>query len=219
MRKGIIPIMKTLARICQCLALILVLADPTWAAKPLGWVEGAVYKEVITKYANKENMPTSLIRAVIKTESNFNPKAVSPKGAQGLMQLMPETCQDFGVRDPFDVEQNVRAGAAYLRILMDKFNNLTLALAAYNSGPENVEQHGGVPPFEETKLYIQWVFQYYNSYRLEIDRHARPLTPAWTIKWTPAPALGSAGQGTGQRKRGVVQVPIKNLRVDLRSGS
>jgi soluble lytic murein transglycosylase-like protein len=107
--------------------------------------------------AAKYGLPPSLVRSVMKAESGFQPRAVSPKGAVGLMQLMPATAQSLGA-NPFDPAQNVDAGTRYLRSLLEKYNGLLRhALAAYNAGPEAVEKHGGVPPFAETLDYIRRV--------------------------------------------------------------
>ena len=107
--------------------------------------------------AAKYGLPPSLVRSVMKAESGFQPRAVSPKGAVGLMQLMPGTAQTLGV-NPFDPAQNVDAGTRYLRALLEKYNGaLRHALAAYNAGPAAVEKHGGVPPFAETLDYIRRV--------------------------------------------------------------
>ncbi|MEQ1776728.1 MAG: transglycosylase SLT domain-containing protein [Burkholderiales bacterium] len=107
---------------------------------------------LIERISAAHGVAPALVRAVIQAESNYNPRAVSPKGAQGLMQLMPATAQRFGVTDAFDPEQNVQAGVRYLAELMTMFkNNLTLALAAYNAGENAVVQHGHkVPPYQET---------------------------------------------------------------------
>lgn len=106
----------------------------------------------------------NLVKAVIRAESAFQPAAVSPKGAQGLMQLMPGTARDMGVRDPFDPLQNLDGGVRYLKLLLDRFdNNYDLALAAYNAGPETVMKYGGVPPYDETQIYVQRVRDYYFS--------------------------------------------------------
>ena len=107
--------------------------------------------------AAKYGLPPSLVRGVMKAESGFQPRAVSPKGAIGLMQLMPGTAQELGV-NPYDPIQNVDAGTRYLRELLEKYHGLLRhALAAYNAGPEAVEKHGGVPPFAETLDYIRRV--------------------------------------------------------------
>ena len=98
----------------------------------------------------------ALIRAVIHAESAYQPDAVSPKGAQGLMQLMPDTQSEVAVSNPFDPAQNIRGGAAYLARLLDEFSDdLELAAAAYNAGPSAVYRHGGIPPFEETREYVR----------------------------------------------------------------
>lgn len=108
----------------------------------------------------------NLVKAVIRTESAFNHQAVSPKGAVGLMQLMPGTSRQLGVINPYDPGQNVDGGVRYLRELLVRFNNnLALALAAYNAGPEAVVKHGGVPPYSETVFYVQRVLSLYNNYR------------------------------------------------------
>jgi soluble lytic murein transglycosylase-like protein len=96
-----------------------------------------------------------LVLAVIEVESNYNPNALSPKNAQGLMQLIPETAERFGVIDVWDPKQNVRGGMAYLRWLLDRFNDdVKLALAGYNAGEASVLRHRGVPPFRETQAYV-----------------------------------------------------------------
>lgn len=115
--------------------------------------------------ASKHSVDPKLIKAVISIESGFNPVAISNKGAQGLMQLMPETAVYLGAQDPLDPRENIIAGSKYLRLLLDQFhNNLDLALAAYNAGPTRVRQYGGIPPFKETRNFVQKVKQAYNGY-------------------------------------------------------
>jgi soluble lytic murein transglycosylase len=111
-------------------------------------------------------MDHNLVKAVIRAESAFDMQAVSPKGAVGLMQLMPGTSRDLGVMNPYDPYQNLDGGVRYLRMMMDRFNNnVAFALAAYNAGPEAVQRHGGIPPYEETQTYVRKVLEFYSRYR------------------------------------------------------
>ncbi|HXH05571.1 MAG TPA: lytic transglycosylase domain-containing protein [Vicinamibacterales bacterium] len=125
------------------------------STRPAAPQAAARYEAVIRDHADRHGVRPELVRAVIQTESAFDPRAVSPKGAMGLMQLMPTTARLFGVLDPFNPFENIRAGVAYLRQLLDRYNgNEELALAAYNAGPEAVDRHGGVPPYRETRDYV-----------------------------------------------------------------
>jgi soluble lytic murein transglycosylase-like protein len=118
--------------------------------------QGRQYDELISEHSKKNGVRVDLVRAVVQVESAFNPYARSPKGALGLMQLMPSTLRQYGVRNPFDPQDNVRAGVAYLRELLDRYqNNEQLALAAYNAGPGAVDKYGqSVPPYRETRQYV-----------------------------------------------------------------
>jgi hypothetical protein len=114
----------------------------------------ALIEEVAIRYA----VPARLVESVIRTESNFNPRAVSPRGARGLMQIMPATAALLGVRDAFDARENVDGGVRYLRGLIDQYaGDLRRALAAYNAGPEAVARHRGIPPYAETQMYVRRV--------------------------------------------------------------
>ncbi len=115
------------------------------------------------KYARTYGMDESLIQAVIEVESGYDSTAVSSKGAEGLMQIMPATQQDLGVTNSFDAEQNVCAGVRYLCQMYNRFGSVQLALAAYNAGPGNVEKHNGMPPYTETRQYVAKVLARYNS--------------------------------------------------------
>jgi len=122
------------------------------------------YHNIIHEKASLYDLDPSLIKAVIKTESNWNSRAVSRKGAMGLMQLMPATAIDMNVQNPYDPEENIEGGTKYLRYLLERFNgDLTLALAAYNAGPKTVEKFGYVPPITETKHYVSKVLSLYNG--------------------------------------------------------
>ncbi len=122
---------------------------------------GRLYDEVIVEHSRMHNIRPDLVRAVVQVESAFNPYAVSPKGAQGLMQLMPATSQALGVLNPFNPIENIRAGVRYLRQLLDRYNNdEVLALAAYNAGPVAVAKYGEkVPPYRETRNYVTKINQ------------------------------------------------------------
>jgi soluble lytic murein transglycosylase-like protein len=118
------------------------------------------FGDLIRAAAEETGIEEHLISSVIAVESNFNPRAVSRKNAQGLMQLMPATAAQFAARDVFDPQQNIAAGTRYLKELLDRYSNdLRLALAAYNAGPDRVARYGGVPPFAETRAYVERVLK------------------------------------------------------------
>ena len=117
--------------------------------------KSAPYDAAINEHARRQGVAADLVRAVIQVESAFNPHAVSNKGAMGLMQLMPATARELGVSNPFDPDQNIRGGVTYLKQLLNRYDQkVELALAAYNAGIGNVEKYGAVPPFKETRNYV-----------------------------------------------------------------
>jgi len=121
------------------------------------------YEPIIEKAANTYNLDKNLIKAVIAQESYGNAKATSPVGAKGLMQLMDGTARDLGVKNPYNPEENIMAGAKYLKQQLDTFKSKELALAAYNAGPGNVQKYDGIPPFKETQNYVRNVMRYFKS--------------------------------------------------------
>jgi len=126
------------------------------SSKPAVGRGATAYDDLIQQNAERHGVSADLVRAVIQAESGFNRYAVSPKGAMGLMQLMPATARDLGVHDPFHPADNIRGGVAYLAGLLSRFNqNVENALAAYNAGAARVDQYHGVPPFRETQAYVK----------------------------------------------------------------
>lgn len=126
------------------------------------------FNEIIDITSKKYNISSSIIKAVIKAESNFNPRVVSSAGAMGLMQLMPDTARALGVNDTFDPVENIEGGVKYLKDMLNKFGgNLELALAAYNAGPGNVVKYGGIPPFKETQNYVAKIMSYIKNRTFE----------------------------------------------------
>ncbi|MEA5113818.1 MAG: lytic transglycosylase domain-containing protein [Geobacteraceae bacterium] len=126
----------------------------------------AEFDPIIASLCSEYGVDRSLVKAVIHAESGYNPNAVSPKGAKGLMQLMPKTAQGLKVSNSFDPKDNIRGGIKYLRFLLDTFKgDVTLTLAAYNAGLSRVSQYGGVPPYEETRNYISRVLSYQKTYQ------------------------------------------------------
>ena len=131
-------------------------------------VNPAEYDQIIKTYADKYGVSQSLIKAVIQAESGYNPNAVSPKGASGLMQLMPNTARSLKVGNSFDPKDNVEGGVRYLRFLLDTFRgNVSLAVAAYNAGLGKVAKFGGIPPYAETRTYVNRVLSYMQSYQAD----------------------------------------------------
>ncbi len=123
------------------------------------------YEGIILQASRRFEVDASLVKAIIKAESYFDHKAVSHKGAQGLMQLMPQTSNEMAVENPFDPEENIFGGTRYLSLLLKRFNNdKRLAVAAYNAGPERVESCNGIPPIAETERFVKKVMNYYKDY-------------------------------------------------------
>lgn len=127
------------------------------------------YDQLIREISQRHNINPALVKAVIKAESDFDPNAISKKGASGLMQLMPKTLKDFNVYDPFHPRENINGGVQFLKQLLKRFNNdLALTLAAYNAGPGTVERYATIPPYQETQLYVKKVLNYFDRYRQEL---------------------------------------------------
>jgi hypothetical protein len=152
--------------------------------------------EVINAVSSRHHLDPDLINSVIHAESAFNPRAVSPKGAQGLMQLMPQTASRLGVSDAFDPGANVEGGTRYLRELLERYNfDLIKALAAYNAGPQRVEQYHGVPPYNETQAYVARIIRDFNRKKLaerkaaavKTASHKSPERSAPTVKQVALP--------------------------------
>lgn len=124
--------------------------------------------DLISKYSDKNGLDEDFVKAVINQESGFNPNATSHCGAMGLMQLMPSTAEGLGVKNAYDAEQNIEGGTKYLKGLLDRFNNdKSLALAAYNAGPNAVKKYGGIPPYAETQNYVKSVLSKYDRMKGE----------------------------------------------------
>ncbi|WDY55593.1 lytic transglycosylase domain-containing protein [Pseudomonas sp. PSKL.D1] len=127
-------------------------------------ITGRPYADVVAAAALAHNVPQALLHALIKAESGYNPKARSPAGAVGLMQLMPDTAREMGVQDRLDPQDNVQGGARYLKRMLKLFDNdITLAVAAYNAGPDAVMRRGAVPPYAETQRYVPSVLREYRK--------------------------------------------------------
>lgn len=164
-----LPIFTTQSVREQFVATTAVTSTPTFDAfKEQYFREHVPYGSIIYREARRHNLPPELVAAMVHTESDFRPGLVSHKSAQGLMQIVPSTARLLGINDPFDPQQNIAAGTKYLRYLLDRFDNETMALAAYNAGEGNVERFGGIPPFAETKAYVARVNRRTHRYRQRV---------------------------------------------------
>ena len=129
-----------------------------------------LYDKIILKTSKRHNIDPALVRAIIMTESSVNANAVSKKGANGLMQIMPKTARSLGVKNSAHPEQNIEAGTKYLKCLIDDYDgDIKIALAAYNAGPGAVNRYKGIPPYKETRSYIKKVLAYYDACKLKKD--------------------------------------------------
>ncbi len=161
-------------------------------------------EQVVNSASAAYHLDPDLVNTVIHAESGFNPHAVSPKGARGLMQLMPSTASALGVRDVFDPEANVGGGSRYLRELLERYNfDLVKALAAYNAGPERVEQYRGVPPFHETRAYVARIVHEYNRKKIAQEKAA-----AKVHRLEQADAKKTSASHAGKEKTG--STPLVN---------
>jgi hypothetical protein len=143
--------------------------------------------DVVNEASGRYRLDPDLVNSVIKAESGFNAHAISPKGARGLMQLMPGTASQLGVRNTFDPQANVDGGTKYLRELLERYNfDLVKALAAYNAGPQRVEQFGGVPPFHETRAYVARIVKDFNKKKLSQKSASTAANAAKTAGNTPS---------------------------------
>lgn len=162
-----------------------------WLRLPQG--DTKPYAHEISEAANRYGIPERLVTAVIRAESGFNPRAVSRKGAQGLMQLMPSTASVLGVRNSFDPRENIDGGVRHLRGMIDRFpGNLPFAIAAYNAGEKAVTAYGGIPPYPETQDYVGRVLRYYGMEGIDTPqtRVYQTIARDGTITYTNIPPRG-----------------------------
>ena len=170
------------------------IVQPAAAPSPAADANQPPYRELILAAASRYGLDAELISSVVEVESNFNPKAISAKNARGLMQLLPETAVRFGVKDIFDPKENIDAGTHYLHDLLQLYNNdLTLALAAYNAGPDKVQKYGDVPPYRETQSYVKQVKRKYQKSK------SAPATKSTAPPAPNASPTAPAGSGTQPR--------------------
>ncbi|MGH9642316.1 MAG: lytic transglycosylase domain-containing protein, partial [Terriglobales bacterium] len=169
----------------------------TLGTQPARQSAAADLKDVVNSASSHYHLDPDLVNSVIHAESGFNVHAVSPKGARGLMQLMPRTASELGVKDAFDSEANVGGGSRYLRELLERYNfDLIKALAAYNAGPERVDRYNGVPPFFETRAYVARIVHDYNRKKTEQEKAA-----AQTQKKQAAASAKSDARSHARKRR------------------
>jgi hypothetical protein len=158
--------------------------------------------EVVNEASDRYRLDPDLVNSVIKAESGFNARAVSPKGAQGLMQLMPGTASQLGVGNVFDPQANVEGGTKYLRELMERYDfDIVKALAAYNAGPQRVEQFGGVPPYYETRAYVARVVKDFNKKKIAQGKVAAPQKAGANKSAKTAPSAAKPHNSTVAQSR------------------
>jgi len=156
-----------------------IIRDPSPKSRVLGQPQS--FEQIVRSASNRYGVDPNLIWAVMKVESNFNPEAVSKKGARGLMQLMPATARQHRVDNIHDPIQNIQGGVRHLRLLLDRFQgNLKLGLAAYNAGSRAVERYRNIPPYSETRKYVRRVLKYYKFYRTRGPFFAGQIGPVVT---------------------------------------
>ena len=205
------------------------------AARPAR-AAGDDFDHIIDELAAQYRVEPALVKAVIRAESGFDPRAISPKGARGLMQLTPRTARYHGVANVQDPRQNIRGGVRLLRLLLDRFDDdAALALAAYNAGGPTVERFGGVPPYQETRRYVATVLRFRERYRREEAREAeravprivartevayaddRPLKDAWPRRaetiWYGAGQAGALRAALHSPERRLDAEPVRNGQV------
>ena len=183
-------------------------------------VPSADLEPLIQRQSDSQNLDPKLVKAVIQVESGYNHKALSNKGAMGLMQLMPDTASLFNVRNAFDPEENLRAGTRYLRQLLDRFaGRIELALAGYNAGPGAVEKHGGVPPYAETRDYVKQVMMLYrgdhgdSGARMAQKDRGGDFAPLRMAAASPGPIVARPDLPVNRRKPRLIRGPNNRLLV------
>jgi len=167
--------------------------------------------QVVNDASDRYRLDPDLVTSVIKAESAFNTRAVSPKGARGLMQLMPGTASELGVPNAFDPQANVEGGTKYLRELLERYNfDLVKALAAYNAGPEKVERFGGVPPYYETRAYVARIVKDFNKKKVAQQKAAGAKKPATDANANPKTRATPAKTGSNPKLQAKTSAPTNS---------